>query len=132
MLRDLMIVASERTNFERARELRDTLRWLEQLESPSVVEVAGSGDADVIGYARDGDDAVGLFFRVRDGRVVSREHRFLENSEEVPDPQVLSAFLVGYYLPGWKGGGPIATVAASVLLAASMIETVPAATWLVT
>jgi excinuclease ABC subunit C len=99
MLRDLMMAASERTNFERARELRDTLRWLEQLESPSVVEVAGSGDADVIGYARDGDDAVGLFFRVRDGRVVSREHRFLENSEEVPDPQVLSAFLVGYYLP---------------------------------
>lgn len=99
MLRDLMMVASERTNFERARELRDTLRWLEQLESPSVVEVAGSGDADVIGYARDGDDAVGLFFRVRDGRVVSREHRFLENSEEVPDPQVLSAFLVRYYLP---------------------------------
>ena len=98
-LRGLMMTASERTDFERARELRDTLRWLEQLESPSVVEVAGSGDADVIGYARDGDDAVGLLFRVREGRVVSREHRFLENSEDVPDPEILSAFLVRYYLP---------------------------------
>jgi excinuclease ABC subunit C len=98
-LRDLMMAASARMDFERARELRDTLRWLEQLEAPSVVEVTGSGDADVIGYARDGDDAVGLFFRVRDGRVISREHRFLENSEETPDPEILSAFLVRYYLP---------------------------------
>jgi excinuclease ABC subunit C len=98
-LRRLMTTASERTDFERARELRDTLRWLEQLETPSVVEVAGSGDADVIGYARDGDDAVGLFFRVREGKVISREHRFLENSEDVPDPDILGAFLVRYYLP---------------------------------
>jgi excinuclease ABC subunit C len=98
-LRHLMMAASERTDFERARELRDTLRWLEQLDAPPVVEVTGSGDADVIGYARDGDDAVGLFFRVREGRVISREHRFLENSEETPDPDILSAFLVRYYLP---------------------------------
>ena len=45
----------------------------------------GSGDADVIGYARDGDDAVGVLLRVRDGRVVGREHRFLENVEEEAD-----------------------------------------------
>ena len=36
--------------------------------SPSSVEVIGTGDADVIGYARDGDDAVGVLIRVRDGR----------------------------------------------------------------
>lgn len=99
-IRDLMHAASERTEYERARELRDTLRWLEQLDAPATVEVTGSGDADVIGYARDGDDAVGLWFRVREGRVISREHRFLENVEEVADEAVLSAFLVRYYLPG--------------------------------
>ena len=98
-IRDMMLVASERMDFERARELRDTLRWLEQLEAPAAVEVTGSGDADVIGYARDGDDAVGLFFRVRDGRVISREHRFLENLADAPDDEVLSVFLVRYYVP---------------------------------
>lgn len=98
-VRDMMREASERMDFERARELRDTLRWLEQLEGSASVEVLGSGDADVIGFARDGDDAVGLFFRVRDGRVVSREHRFLENLDEEADDDVLAAFLARYYLP---------------------------------
>jgi len=98
-LRDMMVAASERTDFERARDLRDTLRWLDQLEGPAAVEVLGSGDADVIGFARDGDDAVGLFLRVRAGRVVSREHRFLESIEGETDGTVLAAFLTRYYVP---------------------------------
>jgi excinuclease ABC subunit C len=98
-IRNLMVGASDRTDYERAGELRDTLRWLEQVEAPSAVELAGGGDADVIGYARDGDDAVGLWLRVRDGKVVAREHRFLDNLEEERDEDVLSAFLVRYYVP---------------------------------
>ena len=98
-LRKLMHDASERTDFERAKHLRDTLRWLEQVESPAAIEITGSGDTDVIGFARDGDDAVGLVFRVRGGKVTSLTHRFLENLEEVTDPEVLEAFLVRYYVP---------------------------------
>ena len=98
-VRDMMTAASDRQDYERARDLRDTLRWLEQLESTAAVEVLGSGDTDVIGYARDGDDAVGLFFRVRDGRVVSREHRFLENLEDERDDAVLGTFLIRYFVP---------------------------------
>ena len=80
-------------------DMRDALRWLERLEEPGSVEVMGTGDADVIGYARDGDDAVGVLIRVREGRVVGREHRFLEGLEEEEDAAVLSAFLVRYYVP---------------------------------
>ena len=98
-VREAMLEASEREDYERARELRDALRWLDRLEEPVAVEVMGTGDADVIGYARDGDDAVGVLIRVRDGRVVGREHRFLEGVEEEEDSAVLSAFLVRYYVP---------------------------------
>ena len=63
------------------------------------MEMIGSGDADVIGYARDGDDAVAVLLRVRDGKVVGREHRFLENVEDEEDAAILSAFLVRYYVP---------------------------------
>jgi excinuclease ABC subunit C len=98
-VREAMQEASERENYERARELRDALRWLERLEEPAAVEVMGTGDADVVGYARDGDDAVGVLLRVREGRVVGREHRFLEGLEEEEDAAVLSAFLVRYYVP---------------------------------
>ncbi len=98
-VREAMLEASNREDFERARELRDALRWLDRLDEPLSVEVMGTGDADVVGYARDGDDAVGVLIRVRAGRVVGREHRFLENVEEEQDSAVLSAFLVRYYVP---------------------------------
>jgi excinuclease ABC subunit C len=98
-VREAMLEASQREDFERARELRDALRWLDRLEEPLSVEVMGTGDADVVGYARDGDDAVGVLMRVREGRVVGREHRFLEGVEEEEDAAVLSAFLVRYYVP---------------------------------
>ena len=98
-VREAMLEASEREDYERARELRDALRWLDRLEEPLSVEVMGTGDADVVGYARDGDDAVGVLIRVRGGRVVGRDHRFLEGVEEEQDSAVLSAFLVRYYVP---------------------------------
>jgi excinuclease ABC subunit C len=98
-VRQAMLQASEREDFERAREMRDALRWLDRLDEPAAVEVMGTGDADVVGYARDGDDAVGVLIRVRGGRVVGREHRFLEGVEEEEDGAVLSAFLVRYYVP---------------------------------
>lgn len=97
-IRDMMQRASETEDFERARDLRDTLKWLTQVETPSTVEVIGTGDADVIGFARDGDDAVGVLMRVRDGRVIGRDHRFLENVEGEGDDDVLTAFLIGHYV----------------------------------
>ncbi|HEX6668105.1 MAG TPA: excinuclease ABC subunit UvrC [Gemmatimonadales bacterium] len=98
-VREAMLAASDAESYERARDLRDALRWLEKLEEPVAVEVIGTGDADAIGFARDGDDAVGVLMRVREGRVVGREHRFLEGVEEEQDPAILSAFLVRYYVP---------------------------------
>src|SRR5207247_9137826 len=84
---------------EPAPQLRDALKWLDQLEQPQTVEVVGGGDADAIGLARDGDDACGVILRIRDGRLIAREHRFLEHVEHAPEGEVLSAFLVRYYLP---------------------------------
>ncbi|HET9041271.1 MAG TPA: excinuclease ABC subunit UvrC [Gemmatimonadales bacterium] len=98
-VREAMLAASGREDYERAKDMRDALRWLERLEEPASVEIIGTGDADVIGYARDGDDAVEVLMRVRGGRVVGREHRFLEGLEEEEDAAVLSAFLVRYYVP---------------------------------
>ncbi len=98
-IRERMQEASTNLDFERAAQLRDSLQWLQQVERPQAVELVGGGDADAIGYARDGDDACGAILRVRDGRVIAREHRFLEQVAHAADGAVLSAFLVRYYLP---------------------------------
>jgi len=98
-LRDRMQTASAELDFERAAQLRDALQWLEQVERPQTVELVGRGDADVIGLARDGDDACGAILRIRDGRLIAREHRFLEQAGGEPEATVLAAFLVRFYLP---------------------------------
>lgn len=96
-LRAMMTAAADREDFERAKDLRDTLKWVEQLETPGTVEQVGSGDADAIGFARDGDDAAVTLFRIREGRVVARDHRFLENLEGESDERILSGWLVQEY-----------------------------------
>ncbi len=98
-LRERMQQASGELDFERAAQLRDALQWLEQVEKPQTVELVGGGDADAIGLARDGDDACGVILRIRDGRVIAREHRFLERAGGDTEAEVLAAFLVRFYLP---------------------------------
>jgi excinuclease ABC subunit C len=96
-LRTRMDEAAAALDYERAAELRNALRWLEQLEQPPAVERVGGGDADAIGYARDGDDAAVTVLRVRDGRVVAHDSRFLHNLAQEADAAALSAYLVQYY-----------------------------------
>ncbi len=96
-VRARMDEAAERMDFERAAELRDVLHHLERMEEPTVVLRVEGGDRDVVGYARDGDDACVTMLRIRDGKLLAREHRFLENIEGEPDPAVLSAYLAASY-----------------------------------
>ena len=98
-VRERMELAAESLDFERAAELRDALNHLEQMEEPIVVMNIEGGDRDVIGYARDGDDAAIALMRIRGGKLLAREHQFLANLEEEPDAAVLEAYLVGSYLP---------------------------------
>ena len=69
------------------------------MEEPTVVMTIEGGDRDVVGYARDGDDAVVALMRIRGGKLLAREHQFVENLEEETDAAVLEAYLVGKYLP---------------------------------
>jgi excinuclease ABC subunit C len=98
-VRDRMDLAAESLDFERAAELRDALRHLEQMSEPTVVLSIEGGDRDVIGYARDGDDAAIALMRIRGGKLLAREHQFLENVEDESDAAVLQAYLAGSYLP---------------------------------
>jgi excinuclease ABC subunit C len=93
-----MSEAADHLDFERAAELRDVLHKLETMEEPTVVLQVEGGDRDVIGYARDGSDAVVAILRVRDGKLVSREHHFLDHVDEEPDATVLYAYLARTYL----------------------------------
>jgi len=97
-VRERMDLAAEQLDFERAGELRDVLHHLEQMEEPTVVLEVEGGDRDVIGYARDGDDACVTVLRIRGGKLLSREQRFLEHVEGEEDTDVMAIFLAGSYV----------------------------------
>ena len=106
-VRERMEDASARLDFERAAELRNALRHLEQLEEPTVVVEVEGGDRDVIGYARDGDEACAVVLRIRGGKLLAREQQVLENLEGESDAAVLSAYLVRGYLPNAEHAGEL-------------------------
>ena len=97
-VRGRMEDAAANLDFERAAELRDALLKLERLEEPTVVLEVEGGDRDVVGYARDGDDACVAVMRIRSGKLLARDHRYLDNIDGDPDTAVLSAYLARSYV----------------------------------
>jgi excinuclease ABC subunit C len=97
-VKERMDLAAEQLDFERAAELRDVLHHLEKMEEPTVVLEVEGGDRDVVGYARDGDDACVTVLRIRSGKLLSREQRFLTNIDGEEDTDVLTMFLAGSYV----------------------------------
>jgi excinuclease ABC subunit C len=97
-VRERMELAASSLDFERAAEMRDALQHLAKMEEPTVVLRVEGGDRDVVGYARDGDDAVVALLRIRDGKLLAREHRFIENVDADEDGDVLRLFLAGTYV----------------------------------
>lgn len=97
-VKERMDLAAEQLDFERAAELRDVLQHLERMEEPTVVLEVEGGDRDVVGYARDGDDACVALLRIRGGKLLSREHRFLTNIDGEGDSEVMTMFLAGSYV----------------------------------
>ncbi len=96
-VKERMVEASERLDFERAAEMRDALRHLEKMEEPTVVLEVEGGDRDVVGYARDGEDACVVVLRIRGGTLLARDHRLVEHAEGEDDGAVLGACLAQWY-----------------------------------
>lgn len=97
-LEQRMHEASERLQFERAAGLRRQLSALTEIRDRQRVSELSGDDRDVVGLARDGDEACGIILRVRDGRVMGKEHHVLGNVSDFDDGAVLSLFMTRYYL----------------------------------
>ena len=103
-VKERMSVASEAMQFERAAELRDALVHLQKMEEPTVILDVEGGERDVVGYARDGEDACVTIIRIRGGKLLGRDHRFLEHVEDEPDAAVLGAYLASSYIGATERG----------------------------
>ena len=92
-----MADAAERQDYELAAVYRDRLRALTYIQGSQSVHAEGLGDADVFALAcKAGTVSIQAFF-IRGGQNWGHRAFFPAHTNEVPEAEVLSSFLVQFY-----------------------------------
>jgi excinuclease ABC subunit C len=92
-----MRAASERTDYERAAALRDKIRSIERTMESQKMAAFKRTELDLVGLARQDNQAAIQLFAIRGGAAVGRDVFLLDAAQDAPDEEVLSSFLEQYY-----------------------------------
>ena len=92
-----MGAAAERTDYERAAVLRDKIRAIERTMESQKMAAFARTELDLVGIARQDNQAAVQLFVVRDGKLIGRDVFLLDAVREAPDDEVLVGFLEQYY-----------------------------------
>jgi len=93
----LMADAADRQDYELAAVYRDRLRALTYIQGSQTVHAEGLGDADVFALAtKAGTTSIQAFF-IRGGQNWGHRAFFPAHTNDVPEAEVLSSFLVQFY-----------------------------------
>jgi len=89
--------ASERQEYERAGTLRDKMRSIERTMESQKMAAFARTELDLVGLARNGNQAAVQLFAIRNGKLIGRDVFLLDAMREAPDEVVLEGFLLQYY-----------------------------------
>ncbi|HET7030538.1 MAG TPA: excinuclease ABC subunit UvrC [Candidatus Limnocylindrales bacterium] len=96
-LRDEMLGASERQEYERAAALRDKVRAIERTMESQKMAAFARTDLDLLGLARRDNRAAVQLFVIRNGKAIGRDVFLLETPRETTDAEIVSGFVLQYY-----------------------------------
>jgi excinuclease ABC subunit C len=97
-LQSEMASLAENLKFEEAAQLRDRIEGLKAYSERQNAVSMELIDRDIIAVASEGDDACGVIFKVRDGKMIGRHHRYLTGVDGKSERDVISALVQLYYL----------------------------------
>lgn len=89
--------AAARLEYEEAARLRDLLSSLNHVTQKQKISSDGIQDRDIIAMAKDEEDALVQIFFIRDGKMVGREHHYIQVSIDDEEPQILESFVKQFY-----------------------------------
>ncbi len=92
-----MAVASDRQEYERAAGHRDKIRAIERTMESQKMAAFARTELDLVGMARQDNQAAVTLFVIRDGKMIGRDVYLLDAAREAPDAEVLASFLEQYY-----------------------------------
>ena len=96
-LQQKMQQASDTMEFEKAIEYRELLNSVKQIAQKQKITDSSGEDRDIIGVAKDADDAVVQVFFIRNGRLIGRDHFFFKDVSEESKGKILESFIKQYY-----------------------------------
>ena len=96
-LEDEMQKASEDMLFEKAALIRDQIKAIQKVEQKQAAVSHSMEDQDVIAYARNMQDTLMQIYFVRGGKLVGREHFYLQNTEEEETEDIFRDFIMQFY-----------------------------------
>ncbi len=102
LIRDIkeeMEIASSALAFEEAAQLRDSLIAVERYSQKMKMVADKKVDRDVFAIRVDKEleEACGVMFKIREGKLIGKFHRFLKNIEGLNESVLLQSFVEDYY-----------------------------------
>ena len=99
LLKDEMTFAAQDKRYEYAAEIRDRIKALEAFDAKQKVVVQDNIDRDIFGMSIDTtiDVACGVVFKVREGKIIGKQHHFLKPIAEANSQTLLQLFAERYY-----------------------------------
>ena len=97
-LQSLMQKASDELRYEDAGEIRDKINRLSVYNERQKVVDADLVDRDLFTIAVEVNDACGVVFNMRDGKIINRKHVYISGVEGQIEEEILEQFIERYYL----------------------------------
>jgi excinuclease ABC subunit C len=89
---------SEALRFEDASIVRDKIQGLRNYSDRQKVVDPDLIDRDIFAVAVEDDDSCGVIFKVRDGKIVGRQHFYMSAVEGIEEKEIVSQLVRRYYL----------------------------------
>nr|WP_320027309.1 excinuclease ABC subunit UvrC [uncultured Acetobacterium sp.] len=96
-LKEKMTTAALNQNYEEAAKYRDQISGIEHIIEKQKISSSTKQDQDFIGIAQQEDLGCVQVFHVRDGKLMGRDHFFLDELGDVSPKEVLESFVKQYY-----------------------------------
>jgi len=97
-MKEKMQTLAEKRLYEQAAKMRDRIRFIEEFQYKQKMVSEDLTDRDIVAVAMEDEDAAGAVFKVRDGKIIGRQHYYLNGVFGEKYESVIAAFTKQFYL----------------------------------
>lgn len=97
-LTEQMEEAAANFEYEDAARFRDQINAVTSYAKKQRVDIGDFEDRDVLAFAADNDDCAMVVLRLRNGKLIGREHFYLSGVDDKADAEILEEFIKQYYM----------------------------------